>query len=65
MNHWHVFDLGLRQIPSKLYEFELNTFFTFSTKERALSMRAAKVSTAWRSPADWLLCMADRTFMQI
>ncbi len=28
--------LGLRQIPSELNEFKLNTFFTFSAKERAL-----------------------------
>ncbi|KAG0292330.1 hypothetical protein BGZ97_005628 [Linnemannia gamsii] len=59
MDHWHVPDFGLRQIPSKFYEFELNIFFTFSAKERALSMRAAKIPTAWRSPADWLLRMDD------
>ena len=36
MDHWHVPYLGLRHIPSELNEFELNTFFTLSSKERAL-----------------------------
>lgn len=31
MDHWHAPYLGLRHIPP-----ELNTFFTFSAKERAL-----------------------------
>ncbi|MFJ3319037.1 Tn3 family transposase [Herbaspirillum huttiense] len=36
MDHWHAPYLGLRHIPAELNEFELNTFFTFSVKERAL-----------------------------
>lgn len=36
MEHWQVPYLGIRQIPNELNEFELNTFFTFSNKERAL-----------------------------
>lgn len=36
MDHWHAPYLGLRHIPPELTEFELNTFFTFSPKERAL-----------------------------
>ncbi|HEY0847457.1 MAG TPA: Tn3 family transposase [Noviherbaspirillum sp.] len=36
MDHWHAPYLGLRHIPPELNEFELNTFFTFSAKERAL-----------------------------
>lgn len=36
MDHWHAPYLGLRHIPPELNEFELNTFFTFSSKERAL-----------------------------
>lgn len=36
MDHWRVPYLGLRQIPAELNEFELNTFFTFSARERAL-----------------------------
>ncbi|KAA0995534.1 DUF4158 domain-containing protein [Paraburkholderia panacisoli] len=36
MEHWQVTYLGIRQIPRELTEFDLATFFTFSTKERAL-----------------------------
>ncbi|BBE10388.1 Transposase Tn3 family protein [Mycoavidus cysteinexigens] len=36
MDHWRVPYLGLRQIPAELNEFELNIFFTFSTRERTL-----------------------------
>jgi hypothetical protein len=36
MEHWQLTYLGMRQIPLELNEFELATFFTFSSKERAL-----------------------------
>lgn len=36
MEHWQVPYLGMRQIPNELNEFELVTFFTFSSKERSL-----------------------------
>lgn len=36
MDHWHAPYLGLRHIPPELTDFELNTFFTYSSKERAL-----------------------------
>jgi len=36
MDHWQLAYLGMRQIPRELSEFELATFFTFSSKERAL-----------------------------
>jgi len=32
MDHWQLPYLGMRQIPNELNEFELNTFFTFSSK---------------------------------
>jgi hypothetical protein len=35
-DHRHAPYLGLRHIPPDLNEFELNTFFTFSSKECAL-----------------------------
>lgn len=34
MDHWHSPYLGIRSIPPELNDFELNTFFTFSKKER-------------------------------
>jgi hypothetical protein len=36
MEHWRLAYLGMRRIPRDLSEFELATFFTFSSKERAL-----------------------------
>lgn len=36
MDHWHAPYLGIRSIPPELNEFELNTFFTFSQKERQI-----------------------------
>ena len=36
MDYWHSPYLGLRTIPPDLNEFELNTFFTYSAKEREL-----------------------------
>ncbi|MBP0595261.1 DUF4158 domain-containing protein [Paraburkholderia sp. LEh10] len=36
MEHWQVMYLGIRQIPRELTDFDLDTFFTFSAKERAL-----------------------------
>ncbi|MEQ5844410.1 MULTISPECIES: Tn3 family transposase [Paraburkholderia] len=35
MNHWRSAYLGIRQVPRELSEFEFNTFFTFSKRERA------------------------------
>jgi hypothetical protein len=34
--HWRLAYLGMRRMPRDLSEFELATFFTFSSKERAL-----------------------------
>lgn len=34
MDHWHAPYLGLSTIPPELNEFELNTFFTYSSSER-------------------------------
>ncbi|KVD49416.1 Tn3 family transposase [Burkholderia ubonensis] len=36
MDHWRLAYLGMRHFPHELTEFELNTFFTFSARERAL-----------------------------
>ncbi|CAJ3199676.1 transposase Tn3 family protein [Burkholderia pseudomallei] len=36
MDHWRLSYLGLRHFPQELTEFELNTFFTFAARERAL-----------------------------
>jgi hypothetical protein len=36
MEHWRLAYLGMRRMPRNLSEFELATFFTFSSKERAL-----------------------------
>jgi hypothetical protein len=36
MEHWRLAYLGMRRMPRDLSEFELATFFTFSSKERAL-----------------------------
>ncbi len=36
MDHWRLAYLGMRHFPHDLTEFELNTFFTFSARERAL-----------------------------
>jgi TnpA family transposase len=36
MDHWRLAYLGVRHFPHELTEFELNTFFTFSARERAL-----------------------------
>lgn len=36
MYHWRLAYLALRHFPHELTEFELNTFFRFSTRERAL-----------------------------
>jgi Domain of unknown function (DUF4158) len=36
MEHWRLAYLGRRRMPRNLSEFELATFFTFSSKERAL-----------------------------
>ncbi len=36
MDHWRLAYLGMRQIPRELSEFELATFFTYSSRERAL-----------------------------
>ena len=33
MDHWQLAYLGIRQIPRELSEFELATFFTFSSKD--------------------------------
>ncbi|MBB3262129.1 hypothetical protein F4827_007009 [Paraburkholderia bannensis] len=35
MDHWRLAYLGIRQVPRELSEFEINTFFTFSKRERA------------------------------
>jgi len=34
MEHWRVPYLGLSEVPSGLDDYELTTFFTFSTSER-------------------------------
>lgn len=36
MDHWRLAYLGMRHFPHELTEFELNTFFTFSARERTL-----------------------------
>jgi Domain of unknown function (DUF4158) len=36
MEHWRLAYLGMRRMPPDLSEFELATFFAFSSKERAL-----------------------------
>ena len=36
MDHWRLAYLGMRHCSHDLTEFELNTFFTFSARERTL-----------------------------
>lgn len=36
MDHGQLAYLGMRHFPQELSEFELNIFFTFSARERAL-----------------------------
>ncbi|WP_157376157.1 hypothetical protein [Burkholderia ubonensis] len=40
MDHWRLAYLGMRRFPHELTEFELNTFFTFSARERAPESQA-------------------------
>lgn len=36
MNHWQAIFLGLKRLPLELSGFEIEAFFTFSARERAV-----------------------------